>query len=248
MKKKIVTLILGSLLVTTGAFAQLSNKDMSVKIKKENPNLPVDEVIYLPDVKLYEITLKNNAPLIYTNEGMDFFITDGQIVNPKNKTNISEARNFAGVQRFYKNLPFNTAIKIQYGKGTRSIAIFTDPDCPFCKTTDKEIHEKLTKSDLTIYYFMNPLNIQGHEQAPLKARKIYCSPNRAKAWTDWMLNGQLPTNDGTCKSASALDEHKNIANSVGFNSTPSILFDNGYVVKTALKAEQITEVLNKRAP
>lgn len=244
MKKKLLALCIGATLLATNSFAELSNKDMMSKLKKENPNLAVDEVTYLPEVKLYEVIIKGNPTLTYTNENMDFFLAAGQIINPKNKTSISADREEANVKRFYKNLPFNTAIKVQYGKGTRTIAVFTDPDCPYCKSTDQEIHKKLNKSDLTVYYFMNPLNIPGHEQAPLKARKIYCSPNRAKAWTDWMLNNQLPNNDGSCKTP--LDEHKRIANSVNFNSTPTILFDNGYVVRTALTAEQITDVLSKK--
>ena len=42
-----------------------------------------------------------------------------------------------------------------------------------------------------------------------------------------MLNGQLPDNPGTC--ATPLAQHKKIANEVNFNSTPIVLFDNGYV-------------------
>lgn len=245
MKNKLITLAI-SLLLSANSFAQLSNKDMTNKMKKENPNLAIEEVTYLPKIKLYEVIIKGSPALSYTNENMDFYITAGQIIDPKSKSSISTEREEANVKRFFKKLPFSTAIKIQYGKGTRSIAIFTDPDCQYCKATDKEIHTKLNKSDLTVYYFMNPLKIDGHEQAPLKARKIYCSPNRSKSWLDWMIDGKLPANEGNCKTP--LDEHKAIALSVNFNSTPTIIFDNGYVVRNALNAEQITEGLNKRTP
>lgn len=244
MKKKLIALCIGATLLVTNSFAELSNKDMTAKLKKENPNLIVEEVTYLPDVKLYEIILQGNPTLNYTNENMDFFLVDGQIINPKNKANINTDRENINVKRFYKKLPFDTAIKVQYGKGTRAIAMFTDPDCPYCKATDKEIHTKLNKSDLTVYYFMNPLKIRGHEEAPLKARKIYCSPDKSKAWVDWMLNNKLPNNDGSCKTP--LEQHKQIANSVNFNSTPITIFDNGLVVRGGLTAEKITEVLSRK--
>lgn len=241
-----LAIFLGLSLLATNSFAQLSPKAMTEKLVKENPNLPIEEVVYIPEVKLYEIRLKNTSVLSYTNESVDFFLTAGEIIDIKNKTSITNQRETANVKRFYKNLPFSTAIKVQYGKGSRSIAIFTDPDCPFCKTTDKEIHTKLNKSDLTVYYFMNPLKIDGHEQAPLKASKIYCSPDRSKAWLNWMLNGQLPDNPGTC--ATPLAQHKKIANEVNFNSTPIVLFDNGYVFRGSITAPQITELLNKKTP
>lgn len=246
MKKLLLACALGLSLLSSNSFAQLNNKGMMDKIKKEYPKLPVEEVTYIPEVKLYELRLAGTPVLSYTDENLDFLLTSGEIIDVKNRVSITNEREMLNVKRFFKSLPFNTAIKIQYGKGTRSVAIFTDPDCPFCKATDKEIHTKLANSDLTVYYFMNPLVIPGHEQAPLEARKIYCSPDKSKAWLNWMLNGQLPNNDGSCSTP--LDLHKKIAMEVNFLSTPTLVFDNGYIFRGGMTADQIKEILAKKAP
>lgn len=91
-----------------------------------------------------------------------------------------------------------------------------------------------------------PLNIQGHEEAPLKAAKIWCSKDKGKAWVDWMLNGKLPANDGSCKNPVAAT--KQFASEIGFNSTPRIIFDNGYTADQAVTAEQIMTAFNAKKP
>lgn len=240
--KKFALSILG-LVMATAVFAQVS-KPMTDKLKKEYPNLNVKDATFLPGVNLYEVRTNNSPLLSYTNENVDFFLIAGEIISTKDMKNVTKERESENVKRFYRELPFDKAITYKFGKGTRQFAIFTDPDCPFCKATDLEIHTKLTKADLTIHYFMNPLNIPGHEQAPLKAAKIWCSPNKQKAWTEFMLEGKLPNNPGTCKNPVA--ETKALSTSVGFNSTPTIVFDNGLVWRGAIQAEQIMQILQSK--
>jgi len=243
MLKKLGLGLMLSGLIATSAFAQV-DRGLTTKLQREYPNLNVQEVNALPNVGLFEIRFKNSPRIAYTNQDVTFFLVQGEVIDPKNMKNLTKEREVANIKKFYNDLPFEKAISVKLGKGTRSIAIFTDPDCPFCKSTDKEIHEKLKNQDLTVHYFMNPLRIPGHEQAPLKAAKIWCSPNKSKAWVDWMLNGVLPNNPGTCPNP--VTETKDLATSLGFNSTPMILFDNGLVWQGAAKAEDILEVLNKR--
>lgn len=59
-----------------------------------------------------------------------------------------------------------------------------------------------------------------------------------------MLRGVLPNNPGTCPNP--VDETKSLATSLGFNSTPIILFDNGLVWQGAATAEDILRVLNQQ--
>lgn len=240
-----MTVTLGLLMIAGSALAQDAGK-MQEKLKKSFPNLVIQKVDYVKELKLYEIKIKDNPVLAYTNEANDFFVINGELVNPQTKSSYSRDREFNKSKEFFRSLPTDKAIVVKYGKGTRKMAVFTDPDCPFCKSLDKEIHTKLTNQDITVYYYMNPLNILGHEQAPLKAAKIWCSKDKGKAWTNWMLNGILPDNDGNCKNP--VSETKKFASEVGFNSTPRIVFDNGYTAEQAVSADQILNAFKMRQP
>lgn len=243
--KKLTVIGLSLLMMAGTAFAQDATK-MKDRLTKSFPNLGIQNVEYVSEIKLYELKMKDNPVLGYTNEANDFFLISGELINPKSKVNYTREREFVKTKSFFNSLPVEKAIVVKYGKGTRKMAVFTDPDCPFCKSLDKEIHTKLTNSDVTIYYYMNPLNIPGHEQAPLKAAKIWCSKDKGKAWTDWMLNGVLPANDGTCKNPVA--ETKKFASDIGFNSTPRIIFDNGYTADQAVTGEQIMNAFGTKQP
>lgn len=244
--KKIVfglALLMASLSFSTHA-AELD--DVTAKIKKTYPSLSIKNVTYLPSINLYEVRLQGNNQLTYTNKDVSFFLVSGEIVDPKTKQNVSADRSMTNIVKFVNELDYKKAINIKYGTGERKIVIFTDPDCPFCKTTDREIHNNLTNSNITVSYFFNPLNIQGHEQAPLKAAKIWCAPNKEQAFKDWMLNGVLPNNPGTCPNPVA--ETKKLSTEMGFNSTPTIIFDNGHIARQSLSAEQITKVFEAKKP
>ena len=70
MKKKILaTMVLGlGITLAQSAIAQNTNSVLA-KIKQTYPNLQVEKVNYLPDIKLYELILKGNIkeaqPLAY---------------------------------------------------------------------------------------------------------------------------------------------------------------------------------------
>lgn len=245
MNKKILKLSIILSLLAGSAIAQDVDK-MKQKLNKSFPLLGVEDVEYIKNINLYELKIKDSKVLSYTNENNDYFLINGEIIDVKNKINYTQERDFYRVKMFFRKLPTDKAITISYGKGTRKMAVFTDPDCPYCKALDKEIHTNLTKSDITIYYYMNPLNIPGHEQAPLKAAKIWCDKDKGKAWINWMLKDILPNNPGTCKNPVA--ETKKFATNVGFNGTPTIIFDNGFTANQQLTAEQILKVFDNKKP
>lgn len=245
MKKLIMSGLIGLSLCGL-AFAQDSDQAMLQKIQKAYPKLDVIKATYIPSVKLYEVRIKDSNNLSYTNSSLDYFILNGQIIDPKSQVNVSTERDMNFVKDFVKSLPYQKSIPVKYGNGQRRVAIFTDPDCPYCKATDQAIDAQMKTDNITFSYFMNPLNIPGHEDAPLKARKIWCSSDRTAAWRNWMLNGVLPNNAGTC--ANPVAETKELSTKNGFNSTPTLLFDNGFVWRGQISPAQIREVLNRKAP
>ena len=248
LNKLSIAAVIALAMMSGSAMAQSKDEvEVGAKLTKAYPSMKYKKITYLPEVGLYEVRLNDpSQTLSYTNKNVEFFLVSGEIVDPKSKKNVSSERAMVNVEHFFKDLDFKNAITVKYGKGTRQIAVFTDPDCPFCKNLDREIHSKLVNDDITVHYFFNPLNIPGHEQAPLKAAKIWCAPDRAEAYKSWMLNGILPNNDGSCKNP--VTETKKFSTSVGFNSTPTIVFDNGHIARKTLSAEDVRLVLKDRIP
>ena len=107
------------------------------------------------------------------------------------------------------------------GNGKLKVAVFSDPDCPYCKRLEHEF-EKMT--DITIYNFMMPIPSL-HPDAARKAEILWCQPNPTQAWTDWMRKGQFPSGKANCDNPVA--ETTSLGEQFGFNGTPTLVFPNG---------------------
>ena len=68
------------------------------------------------------------------------------------------------------SLPLKSAIKIVKGDGKRQLAVFTDPNCPYCKQLEKEL---VNVTNVTIYTLLYPV-LNGSMEL---SKKIWCSDN-----------------------------------------------------------------------
>ena len=136
----------------------------------------------------------------------------------------------------WKKLPLLDAIKSVRGTGKRQIAIFSDPNCPYCKQLEAEL-KKL--DNITIYTFILPLKAQS--VAPSK--QVYCEKNPALAWENLITKAQLPTSQSSC--ANPVERNIVLAHRLGVNGTPAIIFSNGFKVMGAYPAAQIEQIFKE---
>ncbi len=246
-KKTLLSLSLLTLF-SANTFAAVSLNEITANIQKNLPNRKVLQVQKLPDVNLYEFTYEKGTTPYYTDENVTFFIagTNVEIISTKTKKNVTLDKELNSVKSIFNNLPLKESFSVKYGKGTRKIAVFTDPDCPFCKELDHELlGGGLDNYDVTIYYFMNPLTTL-HPNAMQKSKQVLCSSNPAESWKSYMNSGILPDNNGQCSNNA--EKNKALARKLGYNSTPVILFDNGYLANFKVTAAQVKQVLEAAKP
>ncbi len=220
--------VLVGMFVASSALAD----DASIKklIKERLPELQVQSVKPAPMPGWYEVFSGNR--LFYVDEKADFIMV-GSIVDAKTKHNLTEERIRDLMRVKFDALPFEDAIKIVKGNGKRKLAVFEDPDCPFCKKVEADI-EKL--DNYTLYVFLYPIE-QLHADATSKSQKVWCAKDRAKAWQDIMLKNQVPKNKGDC--ATPIGRNIALANQLNINGTPALIFEDGRLTPGAVPAEQI---------
>ena len=147
------------------------------------------------------------------------FLISGSLIDMKAKKNITSAR-INELQRIdFSDLPLTNAIKQVRGNGKRVLVTFEDPNCGFCKKLAKEM---LNLKDTTIYTFMIP--ILAPDSAD-KSKAIWCAQDRAKAWTDWMVDGKLPGAAGTCENPIA--KNAELAHKLHVSGTPTMFLVDG---------------------
>jgi thiol:disulfide interchange protein DsbC len=233
MIKKNKSILLATLLtslIASSAFADEAS--LRKAIETTYPQVKVDSITKTPFAGMYEVFA--GGQILYADDKLTYLITDGQLIDPKTKRNITSSRLEELTKVDVSTLPLDQAIKVVKGNGSRKLFVFSDPDCPYCKRLEQ--NELINITDVTIYTFLYPLE-QLHPDAGNKARAIWCAPDKATAWQDWIDNGQLPKTTATCDTP--IDKIADLGKKYNITSTPTLIFADGKRMLGAYPAKDI---------
>ena len=125
-------------------------------------------------------------------------------------------------------------------KGTKRLFVFTDPQCPFCARMHIELKKLVAlEPDLVIYIKMFPLKM--HPHAYDRARVIL-SGKSLKLLEESFAGEELPP-PGVLTSRKPVDDTIRFAESVGINSTPTLVLPDGRIVPGFKEVKSIQELL-----
>ncbi|MBC8008232.1 MAG: DsbC family protein [Prolixibacteraceae bacterium] len=234
--------VLSSMLALLSGVACADEASIRAEFLKKYPQAKVESISKTPYLGLYEMLV--DGEVVYTDPDFNYLIV-GNIIETKTNTNLTDARQreiedkkLKSLAFPFEQLPFDLAIKKVKGDGSRKVAVFSDPDCPYCKKLERDL-DKVT--DVTIYLFLYPIE-QLHPKAPEISRAIWCAPDRVKAWDEYMLKGVVPK---SAKCDNPVDKIVAYGQSKKINGTPTIFFSDGKRVPGAISPERIEELLTK---
>lgn len=192
----------------------------------------IDAVAKTPYLGLYEVRMDGNT-LLYTDEKMSY-IFSGSIHDGKSMQNLTEKRVKELTAIKWDNLPLDAAVKTVRGNGKRALAVFSDPNCPFCKRIEKDLARV---DDITIYTFLYPILSQDSHD---KSIAVWCSADRSKAWNELMLNGNAPA---AARCDTPIEKNLELGRKYRIESTPTLVFANGERVAGARPTEELEKLL-----
>lgn len=227
--------VLLSLFMVNSAFADEAS--IRAGMAKKFPYSKIISVKKTPYFGLYEVAFDDQ--LVYTDENMTYLFS-GNILDMHTLKNLTEAREKQLYAIKFDALPLDLAIKNVKGNGKRRLAVFTDPNCRYCKKLEKEM---VNLTNTTVYIFVYPI-LPGSEE---KAKAIWCAPDRLKAWEDHMLKGVEPKMNKACDT-SALAKISMEAKKLGVSVTPTLVFEDGVIKPGTLTLELLEERLAEAEP
>lgn len=218
----------------SSGMAAASEATVKREMEKKYPGVPVHSVAKTPMPGIYEVFV--NGQIVYTDENVTYLIVRGRMIDVARRADVTEERMRVLTATKFDEIPFELAFRKVQGKGTRKLAYFADPNCPYCKKIEAEF-AKL--EDVTIYIFLYPvLGQDSHE----KAKAVWCSENRVKAWDDMMLNGKAPDTPATCDTP--IEKILAFGQRQAITGTPTLFFADGQRVTGAIPADQLRELLD----
>ena len=166
----------------------------------------------------YEVDFSDHVA--YIDESLNFMIA-GDIYSLANMRDLTDARRHELYGSAFDKLPLDLAIRRVKGNGKAKLAVFTDPQCPYCRKFE---HTLAGMNNITIYTFMVPL-LPGSEAI---AKAIWCQTDRQRAWEDQLLRNHAPDHPGLCDT-SGLNRIAALASQLGVRVTPTLMFANGQI-------------------
>jgi len=215
-------------------FAFAGEAEVRVEMAKKFPYSKIISVSKTPYFGLYEVAFDDQV--VYTDEKMTYLFS-GNIIDMHTMHNLTATRERQLYSTNFDNLPFDLSISNLKGNGERKLAVFTDPNCQYCKKLEKEM---VNLTNATVYIFVLPI-LPGSEQ---KAKEIWCSKDRLKAWEDHMLSGVEPKADKLC-DISALARISLQAKKLNINVTPTLVFEDGTIRPGTLTLDQLDRHLTE---
>lgn len=235
-----------------GCGAQECSKCHSLSVKEATDLLgfagvTVKSIKPAPSHGLHEVLFQKDGGIgiVFIDYGKKHLI-QGAIIDLKTKEPVAAHENdlpkpkqFSGVDP--KLIPVQHAMTMGNPKGVKKMYVFTDPDCPYCRTLHVEL-KKLEKimPDLAIHIMLYPLQ-QLHPQAYDKARVVLSTKSLKNL--DLAFEGKgLPKPKGDAGKAN-VDAVIQFAQEQGVSSTPMILLDDGKPYQGKRDAESMKMVI-----
>jgi thiol:disulfide interchange protein DsbC len=230
MKKTAFILLTTALVIQTSvALGKLTLESA----KKSLPQTEIKEVNPTPILGLYEVIAGGNV--LYMDESGRYLLV-GEIYDLKTSKNITASRMEEINRVDFSSLPLDKAVKV--GSGKHKLAVFYDPDCPYCKRLHAELKDS---KEFTIYYFLYPLR-EIHPEAYGKSVSIWCSEDKAKALDEVESGKDIPKKECT----HPIDGIIALGRNLGVNGTPTIILEDGRRISGYVpKEELLSRVVNK---
>ena len=217
MKLPLLAAVLGCLSLAALADEADVKKAVEAKLGK------VERIVKSPVASLWEVTVDGQ---IFYSDDKGAYVLIGNLLDVKSGKNITAERQF-------NSLPLDLAVKQVRGSGKNIMVTFEDPNCGYCKKLAKDI---LTLKDVTVYTFLYP--VLGDDSVD-KSKAIWCAPDKARAWVDWMTNGKtLPVTPAKCDTA-GLEKSTQLGRKLRIGGTPALFFSSGERVGGYIPAPEI---------
>jgi thiol:disulfide interchange protein DsbC len=229
---------MGTALWLAASMAWAQEAEIRKNFAARLPNFPpIDEIRKSPMAGIWEVRI--GVKFFYTDTDATFVIDGGEMVDLRSRKNLTQERIDAVTAIKFTDLPLADALVFKQGKGTRKLAVFSDPFCGYCRNLERDL---VALKDVTIYTFLLPSISQ--ESMP-KSKEIMCAKDPAVAWRALMIDGVQPPS----ANAQCLAKQKGPERVLAYGgkhyiqSTPTLVFEDGARVRGAIPIAMLEERL-----
>lgn len=222
------------------AQAQSSIDEIGERLTARLPGIQVSSLTETQLPGLYELV--SDGRIYYIDESAEYLI-DGSLIRLNDRHNITDQR-LGGIHMGLIEAvdEKNMLIYEPETPSTRSITIFTDISCGYCRRLHAEL-DTLMEEGVRVRYLMFPragLGSQGHKDL----ESVWCADDPLEAMTFAKSGGRIEPK--SCPNP--IEEHVVLAERLGLRGTPLIYTDSGEKIPGYREASVLASMVNNSQP
>ncbi|MEE9334009.1 MAG: DsbC family protein [Granulosicoccaceae bacterium] len=213
---------------------------LRAQIDKEIPGMPIKSIMATPVDGVYELV--SEGQIYYINEDASFLLT-GNMIDLETEQNLTEIRLGGLHMELLEDIDESNMLIYEPEEASdRSITVFTDISCGYCRLLHEQI-DTLLDAGVRVRYLMFPragLGSPGHQAL----ESVWCADDPQKAMTTAKAGGQV--DEMSCDNP--IENHVEVAQQVGLRGTPLIYLDTGERVHGYREAAVLAKMVNDGKP
>lgn len=209
---------------------KVDRKEVEALVSKLGPNLTIVDIKLAPVKGMFLIEVdagEGKRGVLF----LDFAKQNILILN-----NLIPVESLKTRKTDYSKLPLKDAVVIGDAAAKKKIAVFTDPDCPYCRTLHEEMKKVVAKrKDIAFHLFLFPLPM--HKDAYKKAQAVLCE--KSSTLLDDAFSGKAMP-EPSCGNE-LLEKILTLGKEIGVNGTPTLVREDGTMASAAFTADKLID-------
>lgn len=234
------TICAGAYLFSTAVQSESTIDEIGERLATNLPGIDVSGLAESDFDGLFELI--SDGQIYYIDENAEYLV-DGSLIRLSDRANLTDARLGGLHMGLIEQIGEESMLIYEPEKSaTRSITVFTDISCGYCRRLHAEI-ETLLEEGVRVRYLLFPragLGSQGHKDL----ESVWCADDPLEAMTNAKAGGRIVP--ATCDTP--IEQHVALAERVGLRGTPLIYTDSGEKVPGYREAAALASMVNSSEP
>lgn len=214
--------------------------DLRASLAERLPDVTVTSISESPVPGVFELI--SDGQIYYVAEGARY-IFDGDLIDMESRSNLTDAKRGSVHLSMIDSMDESQMLIYEpEEKSERSITVFTDISCGYCRRLHAEL-DTLLEGGVRVRYLLFPragLGSPAHQDL----ESVWCAADPQDAMTNAKSGGRIV--EESCENP--IESHVALAEQVGLRGTPLIYLDNGQMIPGYRAADQLVKMINGTEP